>query len=99
MLSVEVDSIELVSVLSGFALFQSVCDLKATQMNMQREVKLYETELSHNTAKATKNIYCTKGEVDHNEVTRKLKKFHSGCKNLDVHVGLKPWILWPYTEP
>ena len=34
---------------------------------------LYESELSHNAAEATKNIYCIKGEyaVDHRTVTKK----------------------------
>ena len=65
----------------------SFCDLKSTQMNRQCHLiqELYEFALGHNTAKATKNICCSKGEgaVDHNTITRGLKKFWSGFKNLN----------------
>ena len=39
----------------------------------------------HNAKKATKNICCAKGEraFDHNTVSRHLKTFRLGCKNLD----------------
>ena len=41
-------------------------------------------KLGHNAMKAIKNICCMKneGKVDHNTVTRWLKKFHSSCKNV-----------------
>ena len=49
------------------------------------ELMLYESELGNNAAEATKTICCAKGEgaVDDSTVTRWLKKFCSGCKNLD----------------
>ena len=55
------------------------------QRNLIRELILYEFELGHKAAEATKNIRCAKGEdaVDHSTVTRWFKKFRSGCKNLD----------------
>ena len=51
---------------------------------------LYEFKLGHNTAEATKNICCVKSEgaVDHSPVTRWLKKFCPGCKNLDDQARL-----------
>ena len=58
-------------------------------MNLQRslnhELTLYKFELGHNTTETTKNK-CAKGEgtVDHSTVTRRFKKFSSGCKNLDI---------------
>ena len=66
-----VGSIVVVSVLARCEFLHSVCDVKATQMNMQhnliQELVLYEFELSHNTIKFTKNICCTKWErvIDH----------------------------------
>ena len=50
-----------------------------------RQLMLYEFELSHNAAEATKNICFAKGEdaVDHDTVTSWFEKFLSGCKNLD----------------
>ena len=52
-----------------------MCDLKATQMNIQlgliQELTFYKCELGHNAAEATKNICCVKSErlVDHCTVT------------------------------
>ena len=72
-----------------YTLLLFVCDLKVTKINVQcsliQELMLYEFVLGHNTATATKNICCVKGEstVDHNIVTKSLKKFCSGCKTLD----------------
>ena len=45
----------------------------------------YKYKLGHNTVKATESIHCTKGEVAvyHSTVIKWLKKFCSGCKNLD----------------
>ena len=43
-----------------------------------RELMLHEFELSHNATEAMKNIFCVKSLV-----TWWLKKFRSGCKNLD----------------
>ena len=69
----------LVGVLTCCALLYSVYDLKATLMNVQQELILYEVEMSHN---VNKNICCTKeGAVDSNSVTRWLKKVYSGYKN------------------
>ena len=83
MVTAMVDSI--FSVLARCALLHSVCDLKGTQMNMQRELMLYEFTLDHNVAEATKNIFCAKGEdaVVYNTVNRCFMKFGLGCKNLD----------------
>ena len=46
---------------------------------------VYEFELGQNAVEISKNIGCVrhKNEVDHSTVTRWLKKFRSGCKNLD----------------
>ena len=46
---------------------------------------LYEFELSHNAAEATKNIFCEKSEgaVDYSTVSRWFKKFWLGYKNLN----------------
>ena len=48
----------------------------------------YDFELGHNTVETTRNTCCAKGEglVDHCTVTRWLKKFCLGCKNLDNQV-------------
>ena len=45
----------------------------------------YVFKLGRNALKATKNIYCAKGEsaADHSTVTREFKKFCLRCKNLD----------------
>ena len=68
-----------ISALTRPALLHSVCDLKVTLMNAQCSL-LYEFELSHKTAEETKNICWAKGE---GAVTRFLKKFPLGFKNLD----------------
>ena len=68
--------IVVVGALTCCSLVQGVCNLKATQMNVQRslnrEPTLYDFELGYNFMKATKNIWCAKGEsiIDHNTVTR-----------------------------
>ena len=67
----------------------SVCNLKTAQINVQRsqiwELTLYEFEAGHNATKATKNIYCGKGDgvVDISKVTWLLKKVFSDCKCLN----------------
>ena len=70
-----------------YALLHSMCDLKTAQMNVNliKEFMLYELELGHNAAEATKNICCVKDEdaADQSTVTRWLKKFGSDCKDLD----------------
>ena len=62
----------IVGALTRNALFHSVCDLKAAQINTQtsliREFVLYEFELGHYAAEATKNI--CEDTVDHSTVTR-----------------------------
>ena len=69
-------------------------NLKAAQMNEQYnliwELLLYQLKLEHNNTEATKNIYCAKGEgtVDHNTVTRQLKKLCLGNKNLEDQARL-----------
>ena len=53
-----------------------LCDLKATQMNMQYsliwDLMIYKFELGHKAMEATKNVCCAKdeGAVDHSTVTR-----------------------------
>ncbi len=65
-----------VGALKHYALFNTMCDLKATPMNMQYrtiwKLMLYKLELE-----TTKSICCAKGEsaVDHNTVNKQLKKF------------------------
>ena len=58
--------------------------------NLIRKLMPYDFELSHNAAKATKNIFCVKSEgaIDHSTVIRRFKKFRSGWKNLDDQVML-----------
>ena len=60
MLHAVIGSIVVAGALSRCALVHSVCDLKATQMNMQRSLILKFMicvfELVHDTAEATKNI-------------------------------------------
>ena len=67
-------------VLICYALFHSMCNLRATQMNVQYnliwELMLYKFEMSHNSVEATKNIYCMKGE---GTVNYRIKKFCSDC--------------------
>ena len=61
-----VDSIVVVGALTRCALFLSVCDLKATQMNVQRSLihknMLYLFSLGHNATEATKDICYVKDE-------------------------------------
>ena len=72
----EVGSIVVVGALTHCAWPQSMCDLKAVQMNVQssqiQEQMLYKFELGYNSPKATKNIFHVKdeGAVDHNTLTR-----------------------------
>ena len=53
-----------VGALTHCALLHSICDLKATQMNMQfsliEELMFYEFKLGHNVMEVTKNICCAK---------------------------------------
>ena len=79
-----VGSIVVDGVLTGCTLLHSVCNLKASQMNVLhsliQEIILYEFKLGHNAAEATKNICCvTKGEGadDYSKIKRL-----SGCKKL-----------------
>ena len=55
------------------------------QYSLIWELILYEFELGHNAAEATKNIFCDIGEgvFDHSTVTRWFKKFCIICKNLN----------------
>ena len=76
-----VDTFMVIGVLRHCALLFSVCDLKATQMNMQYsliwELVFYEFELGHNATEAAQNISMrSEGEVDHHTVTGWFKKFH-----------------------
>ena len=77
-----------VGVLTCCALFHYMCNLKATQMNVQCgliwELMLYKFKLGYRAAEVTKKI-CAKceGAVDHSAVTRQLKKFCLGYKNLN----------------
>ena len=84
-----VSSIMVVGVLACCALLHSMWDSKAAQMNVQhsliQELMLYKFKLDHNIKKTIKNICCAKGKgvIDYSTVTRWVKKFCSGCKNLD----------------
>ena len=70
----------IVGVLTCCILFHSVCDLKATQINVQHSQKFmfYKFGLDHIIMEATKNI-SVEGEdvVDHSTLTRGLKKLYS----------------------
>ena len=94
-----VGSIVVVCVLTRFALPHYVCDLIASQMNMQRiftrAVRLYRFKLGQNATEAAKKICCAKdkGIVNRSTVARWLKKFCLAYKNLDNQVGLKLRIL------
>ena len=83
-----VDSVVVVDALTRYTLQLSVCDLKAARMNMQRslirELMIYEFELDHNTAVATKNIGCVNSEsaVDHS-TNQMVEKICLGCKKLN----------------
>ena len=58
-LAMEVSRILVVGILTHCALLHSVCDLKATQMNVQHsilwEFMFYKFKLAHNAMEATKN--------------------------------------------
>ena len=58
-------SIMVVGTLTHFALFQSVCDLKVLQMNVQDGLiqKFYKFELGQNDSKATKTFIVRKVNV------------------------------------
>ena len=64
-----------ITVVSAFILLHSVCNLKTTQMNVQRslirELMLYEFDLGHNATEATKKNTCAKAEgvVGHSAAT------------------------------
>ena len=66
----------IISMLKHCTLLHFVCDLKAAQTNVQRNLNrkfmLYKFKLGDNTARATKNICCVKGDgvVDHSTVSR-----------------------------
>ena len=55
---------------------------------------------NRNAIELTQNICCVKGKgaVDRSTVTRWFDKFHSSYKDLDDQVGLKQWILMPYSK-
>ena len=61
-----VGSIVVVGALTCCALLHSICDLKATQMNVPhsliQKLMLYKFKLGQNTAETTKNICCAKCE-------------------------------------
>ena len=75
-------------------LYSNVCNLKTTQKNIHysliQELVLYKFKLGHNLTKATKIIFCMKGEdaVEYGAVTRCFKKFCSSCKTLND----KSWL-------
>ena len=59
------------------------------QRNLIQELMIYEFEPDHNAMEETKNICCAKDEsaVNHRTVTRWLKKFYAGSKNLENYQG------------
>ena len=79
-----VGSIVLVGAFTHCVLLLLICNLKATEMNVQcsliQELIIYKFILE-----ATKNICCLKGEIaiDHSIVHRWFKKFHTDCKDLN----------------
>ena len=76
-------------VVVGELTYYALCNLKTMQINIQCsliwELMIYKFKLGHNAVEATRNICCVKGEdtVDQSTVTKWLKKFCSGCKNLN----------------
>ena len=70
--------IMVVDVLTCCALLHSMWDLKATQMNVQHSLMIYEFKLDHNAAEAAKNIRWVKGEgaVNDSTVIICFKKFY-----------------------
>ena len=76
-----VGSITVIGALARCVLFHSVSDLKFTHMNAQeslvREFTLYNFKLCQDTAEATKNNRCGKGEgtVGHSTGTKSFKIF------------------------
>ena len=82
-----VDSIVIAGVLTRCALLHSVCDMKATQINVQCSLiwyfMLHGFKLGHNAAETIKNIYCAKGEDLFYCRPRWCKEFCMGYKNVD----------------
>ena len=74
-----------------FVLFHSICDLKAVQVNGQRnliwELMIYELKLSHGVIEAKKkqkNSFAKNdGTVERSKEIGGLKDFRSMCKNID----------------
>ena len=71
------------------ALFHSICDLKATQINVQhqlvQELMPCKLKLSHSATEVNKSICCLKGKcaVDLSTVSRRVKTFSLSCMNLN----------------
>ena len=68
-----VGSVMVISVLRHCARLHSICDLKASRINVQCsliwELMIYKFKLGYKAAEAIKNIYCAKDEdaVDHSK--------------------------------
>ena len=83
-------SIVITGVLTHCELLDSVCEFKATEMNVQRilirESMEHEFEMGRTIAEANNNICYAKleGSADHCTVSR---RFRTGCKNLDNKVS------------
>ena len=75
-----VSNIVVVGALKRYTLLHSVWDLNAAQTRLNR---------AKTPQKQPKTICCVKSEgvVDHSTVTRWLKKFRLGCKNLDAQIS------------
>ena len=91
---VMVGSIVVVGVLTC-TMLHSMCNLKATQMNMQhnliQELMLYKFQLGCIGAEATKNTCCVKSEgtVNHSTVTRNFAQVERTAMIKQGQVGLK----------
>ena len=91
-------SIVVVGVLTCPALFHSVGDLKAVQMNVQhsliQEFMLYKFELDHSNTETSKNIWRYSWSQYNNQMAQ--KNFTQVAIILRIregHIDLKAWIL------
>ena len=84
-----VDSIVVVVGALTCVLLQLASDSKVARLSEQhsliRELLLYKFKLGHDPVKATKNIFCAKGEI---AVTRGFKKFQRSDKIMDSEAVL-----------
>ena len=88
-----VGSIMVICALTCCEMLHTMCDLKVTQMKMQRsliqEVMFYKFKLGHNIAEAAKQLL---HEVDRHRITRRFGNFSSFCNNIDDQAS--KGLLW-----